>query len=98
MPWEAPVIMAVLSAMISPKGAGLPTRRLIWRRHDFSIRRNYLECLLHPCKNPDMADLDDIAVFVRVAQSESFSRAAHALGMPVSTVSRKVTALEEGSP
>jgi DNA-binding transcriptional LysR family regulator len=44
-----------------------------------------------------MADLDlnDIVVFVRVAQFESFSRAAHALGMPVSTVSRKVTALEE---
>jgi DNA-binding transcriptional LysR family regulator len=42
-----------------------------------------------------MADLNDIAVFVRVAQFESFSRAAHALGMPVSTVSRKVTALEE---
>uniref|UniRef100_E1T7G0 Transcriptional regulator, LysR family n=1 Tax=Burkholderia sp. (strain CCGE1003) TaxID=640512 RepID=E1T7G0_BURSG len=43
----------------------------------------------------DLADLNDIAVFVRVAQLESFSRAAHALGMPVSTVSRKVSALEE---
>ncbi|MBW9103996.1 LysR family transcriptional regulator [Paraburkholderia phenoliruptrix] len=43
----------------------------------------------------DVADLNDIAVFVRVAQLESFSRAAHALGMPVSTVSRKVSALEE---
>ena len=43
----------------------------------------------------DMVDLNDIAVFVRVAQFGSFSRAAHALGMPVSTVSRKVTALEE---
>jgi len=42
----------------------------------------------------DLADLNDIAVFVRVAQFASFSRAAHALGMPVSTVSRKVTALE----
>ena len=41
------------------------------------------------------ADLNDIAVFVRVAQFESFSRAARALGMPVSTVSRKVSALEE---
>jgi DNA-binding transcriptional LysR family regulator len=41
-----------------------------------------------------MADLNDIAVFVKVAQLESFSRAAHALGMPVSTVSRKVSALE----
>ena len=44
-----------------------------------------------------MADFNDIAVFVKVAQFESFSRAAHALGMPVSTVSRKVTALENGS-
>lgn len=43
----------------------------------------------------ELADLNDIAVFVRVAQFESFSRAARALGMPVSTVSRKVTALEE---
>jgi DNA-binding transcriptional LysR family regulator len=42
-----------------------------------------------------MADLNDIAVFVRVAQFGSFSRAARALAMPVSTVSRKVTALEE---
>jgi DNA-binding transcriptional LysR family regulator len=42
-----------------------------------------------------MADLNDVAVFVRVAQLESFSRAARALGMPVSTVSRKVTALEQ---
>lgn len=42
-----------------------------------------------------MADLNDIAVFVKVAQFESFSRAAHSLGMPVSTVSRKVSALED---
>ncbi|ANM11202.1 MULTISPECIES: LysR family transcriptional regulator [unclassified Rhizobium] len=42
-----------------------------------------------------MADLNDIAVFVRVAQYGSFSRAAHSLAMPVSTVSRKVTSLEE---
>src|SRR5689334_8327954 len=38
---------------------------------------------------------NDIAVLVTVVQFESFSRAAHALGMTVSTVSRKVTALEE---
>jgi DNA-binding transcriptional LysR family regulator len=43
----------------------------------------------------ELADLNDIAVFVRVAQLESFSRAARALGMPVSTVSRKVASLEE---
>ncbi|NYJ14520.1 DNA-binding transcriptional LysR family regulator [Rhizobium leguminosarum] len=42
-----------------------------------------------------MADLNDIAVFVTVARYGSFSRAAHSLGMPVSTVSRKVTSLEE---
>lgn len=42
-----------------------------------------------------MADLNDIAVFVKVAQYGSFSRAAYSLGMPVSTVSRKVTSLEE---
>ncbi|WP_104665603.1 LysR family transcriptional regulator [Ensifer adhaerens] len=42
-----------------------------------------------------MVDLNDIAVFAAVAQFESFSRAARSLGMPVSTVSRKVTALEQ---
>lgn len=48
-----------------------------------------------PMQKFDVVDLNDIAVFVRVAQFGSFSRAAHALGMPVSTVSRKVTALEQ---
>jgi len=42
-----------------------------------------------------MADLNDIAIFVKVAQFESFSRAALALGMPVSTVSRRVSELEQ---
>src|SRR5271165_2663179 len=42
-----------------------------------------------------MADLNDIAIFVKVAKYESFSRAAHSLGMPVSTVSRRVSELEE---
>jgi len=41
-----------------------------------------MECLLRPCKSLIVADLNDIAVFVRVAQFESFSRAAHALGCP----------------
>lgn len=53
-----------------------------------------MESLFHLCKSQRVTDLNDIAVFVKVAQFESFSRAAHALGMPVSTVSRKVTALE----
>jgi DNA-binding transcriptional LysR family regulator len=58
------------------------------------ISRKYLELHFHLWNNLAMVDLNDIAVFVKVAQFESFSRAAHALGMPVSTVSRKVSALE----
>ena len=42
-----------------------------------------------------MADLNSIAVFVKVAQFESFSKAARSLGMPVSTVSRSVSGLEK---
>lgn len=42
-----------------------------------------------------MIDLNDVAIFVKVAQLESFSRAGLALNMPVSTVSRRVAALEE---
>ena len=43
-----------------------------------------------------MADLDSILVFVRVAQFESITRAARSLGMPVSTVSRRLSLLESG--
>jgi DNA-binding transcriptional LysR family regulator len=41
-----------------------------------------------------MADLNELSIFVRVAQLGSFSAAAHALGMSVSSVSRKVAELE----
>src|SRR5215469_7126087 len=41
-----------------------------------------------------MADLNDIQVFVKVAQFESITRAARSLGMPLSTVSRRLSALE----
>jgi DNA-binding transcriptional LysR family regulator len=41
-----------------------------------------------------MADLDNLLIFVKVAQLESISRAARALGMPVSTVSRRLSVLE----
>ena len=41
-----------------------------------------------------MADLDDILVFVKVAQFESITRAARSLGMPISTVSRRLSVLE----
>src|SRR3989442_652052 len=40
-------------------------------------------------------DLNQIVVFVRVVQAGSFSAAARRLGMPKSTVSRKVSDLEE---
>jgi DNA-binding transcriptional LysR family regulator len=41
-----------------------------------------------------MADLDNILIFVKVAQYESISRAARSLGMPISTVSRRLSLLE----
>jgi DNA-binding transcriptional LysR family regulator len=41
-----------------------------------------------------MADLDDVLIFVKVAQFESISRAARSLGMPISTVSRRLSLLE----
>jgi len=39
-----------------------------------------------------MANLDDILIFVKVAQFESISRGARSLGMPISTVSRRYRA------
>lgn len=41
-----------------------------------------------------MADLDNVVIFVKVAQYESISRAARSLGMPISTVSRRLSVLE----
>src|SRR5882724_4876608 len=41
-----------------------------------------------------MANLDDILIFVQVAQFGSISRAARSLGMPISTVSRRLSMLE----
>lgn len=40
-------------------------------------------------------DLDGVAIFIKVVQAGSFSRAARALGMPNSTVSAKISALEK---
>ena len=41
-----------------------------------------------------MVYLDDVLIFVKVAQFESISRAARSLGMPISTVSRRLSVLE----
>jgi DNA-binding transcriptional LysR family regulator len=41
-----------------------------------------------------MADLDNILIFIKVAQFESISGAARSLGMPISTVSRRLSVLE----
>jgi DNA-binding transcriptional LysR family regulator len=41
-----------------------------------------------------MANLDDVLIFVKVAQFESISRGARSLGMPISTVSRRLSVLE----
>jgi DNA-binding transcriptional LysR family regulator len=41
-----------------------------------------------------MQHLDNILVIVKVAEFESISKAARALDMPISTVSRKLSALE----
>lgn len=42
-----------------------------------------------------MTDLNALMIFARVAEAKSFSEAARRLGMPVSTVSRRVADLEE---
>jgi len=41
-----------------------------------------------------MADLDNILIFVKVAQFESISRAARSLGMPISKRQRRLSVLE----
>jgi DNA-binding transcriptional LysR family regulator len=41
-----------------------------------------------------MADLNNILIFVKVAQFESITRAARSLGMPISTVGRRLSLLE----
>src|SRR5258707_5746393 len=40
-------------------------------------------------------DLNDIVVFTKVAETKSFTGAAEQLGLPKSTVSRKLAQLEE---
>ena len=40
-------------------------------------------------------DPNDLLIFARVAEAGSFSRAAERIGLPKSTVSRRLSALEE---
>ena len=47
------------------------------------------------CDSAKMIDLNEMAVFAKVAESLSFTVAARAFGVPPSTVSRKVTRLEQ---
>ena len=42
-----------------------------------------------------MTDLNALVVFAKVVEAKSFSEAARRLGMPVSTVSRRVAELED---
>lgn len=42
-----------------------------------------------------MQDLNEVAIFARVVREESFTKAARALGLPKSTVSERVSRLEE---
>jgi len=53
-----------------------------------------VESFSQPSEIIGLLDLNDIAAFVRVAQLCSFSRAAHPLGMLVSTVRPWVSLLE----
>lgn len=57
------------------------------------IKRGRWNSLCRICKNPEV--LRDIALFVEVARTKSIKRAAQALGMPDSTLSRRITLLEK---
>src|ERR1700674_3544441 len=58
------------------------------------IRWETLESKFQKWQSAPMANLDDVLIFVKVAQFESISRAARSLGMPISTVSRRLSVLE----
>jgi DNA-binding transcriptional LysR family regulator len=45
-------------------------------------------------EDSSVADLDNILIFVKVAQFQSITGAARSLGMPISTVSRRLAVLE----
>lgn len=53
-----------------------------------------MNAVSNKCNNSGMIDLNDLRVFEKVAALRSFSAAAGALGLPVSTVSRSIARLE----
>src|ERR1700748_2581059 len=58
------------------------------------IRWETLESNFQKWQSWRMADLDNILIFAKVSHCESISRAARSLGMPISTVSRRLSVLE----
>lgn len=55
-----------------------------------------LAAALPPAVRHGVADLNDLDVFCRVVERQGFSRAAEELGVPASSVSRRIARLEEG--
>src|SRR5579883_1583865 len=53
-------------------------------------------CAKHYCKDGTMDLLRDMVLFVEVARAGSFTKAAQRLGVPTSTLSRRIQALEKG--
>jgi DNA-binding transcriptional LysR family regulator len=64
------------------------------RYSDFGINPLYLKTVFHLWGNK-MDHLNDMALFVEVARARSFRRAAETLGIPNSTLSRRVSELEK---
>ena len=63
----------------------------IWTKKKNGVEHTFTK---HCCVEATM-DLNEIAIFVRVARTLSFSEAARQLGVPTSTISRAVARLEE---
>src|SRR5260370_14576896 len=58
------------------------------------IRWETLESNFQKWQSDPMANLDDVLIFVKVAQFESISRAARSFGLPISKVSRRLLVVE----
>lgn len=61
----------------------------------FIQKRQYPKSVLHFCKGSEVADWDDLKVFLAVARSESLSGAGKALKLDPATVGRRVSKLED---